>query len=145
MRTDCPRAVRPTSVVGVAAMKAGLATVISSRSSLRRLRRRWPSQNSRWAGLLEKMMWANFSISWRTVVSAACRTPDVPSPFAAGDGDQDVFLRPFAFLDDLAQLVEVDLELRRTMPESRAVIRDFGSARFPSRISSSRVQSKRSS
>ena len=43
---------------------------------------------------------------------------------AAGDGDQDVLLRPFALVDDLTQLVEVDLELRRTVPERRSVIGD---------------------
>src|SRR5690349_18604663 len=36
---------------------------------------------------------------------------------AAGDGDEDVLLRPVAFADDLAQLVEVDLELRRAVPK----------------------------
>lgn len=43
---------------------------------------------------------------------------------AASDGDQNVFLRPVAFVDDFAQLVEVDLELRRTKAQCRALIGD---------------------
>src|SRR3954451_20575911 len=42
----------------------------------------------------------------------------------AGDGDQDVLLRPFALIDDLTQLVEVDLELRCAVPERGAIICD---------------------
>ena len=58
-------------VMGVAAVEAWLAArhIASRRSST--VMPRWPIQNSRCAGLLEKMMWANFSISWRTVASAA--------------------------------------------------------------------------
>src|ERR1700759_3532375 len=43
---------------------------------------------------------------------------------SAGDGDQDVSLSPRAFVNDLAELVEVDLELRRTMSERHAIIRN---------------------
>ena len=110
-------------VMGVAAVEAGLAAVISCAQLL-----------DRHAPLAEPEL----------PLRGAAREDDVRELFdlladrrvgglpharravsgAASDGDQDVLLRPFALLDDLAQLVEVDLELRRAVPERRAVVGD---------------------
>ena len=49
------------------------------------------------AGLLEKIMCANFSISCRIVASAACRMPDVPSPEPAA-----MAIRMFPFAHSLS-------------------------------------------
>ena len=93
-------------IMGVAPMETGLAPVVSCAQILDcRGPLTDPELALRWTAR-EDDMWANFSISWRTVASAACRTPDVPSSGAAGNRDQNVLLRPIAFVDNLAQLVE---------------------------------------
>src|SRR5690349_16687666 len=105
-------------------MKAGLATVISCAKLFNRRAGSPSKPELSLGGAARKDDMGEF-----LDLLAYSRVGGLPHPrrtvsFATSDGDKDVFLRPIDFADDLAQLLEVDLELRRTMPESRTVIDD---------------------